>query len=89
MNKRADLYDADELYSFIEGVATEHDMKQTLIALPLMKELHKGQFRSGKDKKPYICNHEQQIKTIGSSSRRTTTSVKLLPIFSSIKPHHT
>ena len=56
MNKRADLYDADELYSFIEGVATEHNMKQTLIALPLMKELHKGQFRSGKDKKPYIVH---------------------------------
>ena len=56
MNKRADLYDADELYSFIEGVATEHDMKQTLIALPLMKELHKGQFRSGKDRKPYIVH---------------------------------
>ncbi len=56
MNKRVDLYDADELYSFIEGVATEHNMKQTLIALPLMKELHKGQFRSGKDKKPYIVH---------------------------------
>lgn len=56
MNKRADLYDADELYSFIEGVATEHDMKQTLLALPLMKELHKGQFRSGKDRKPYIVH---------------------------------
>ena len=56
MNKRADLYDADGLYSFIEGVATEHNMKQTLIALPLMKELHKGQFRSGKDKKPYIVH---------------------------------
>ena len=56
MNKREDLYDADELYSFIEGVATEHDMKQTLLSLPLMKELHKGQFRSGKDKKPYIVH---------------------------------
>lgn len=56
MNKRVDIYDADELYSFIEGVATEHDMKQTLIALPLMKELHKGQFRSGKDRKPYIVH---------------------------------
>ena len=56
MNKRVDLYDADELYSFIEGVATEHDMKQTLLALPLMKELHKGQFRSGKDRKPYIVH---------------------------------
>lgn len=56
MNKRVDLYDADELYSFIEGVATEHDMEQTLLALPLMKELHKGQFRSGKDKKPYIVH---------------------------------
>lgn len=56
MNKREDLYDADELYSFIEGVATEHDMKQTLLALPLMKELHKGQFRSGKDRKPYIVH---------------------------------
>ena len=56
MNKRADLYDADELYSFIEGVATEHDMKQTLLSLPLMKELHKGQFRSGKDRKPYIVH---------------------------------
>ena len=56
MNKRVDIYDADELYSFIEGVATEHDMKQTLLALPLMKELHKGQFRSGKDRKPYIVH---------------------------------
>ena len=56
MNKREGLYDADELYSFIEGVATEHDMKQTLLALPLMKELHKGQFRSGKDRKPYIVH---------------------------------
>lgn len=56
MNKRVDLYDADELYSFIEGVATGHDMEQTLLALPLMKELHKGQFRSGKDKKPYIVH---------------------------------
>ena len=56
MNKRVDLYDADGLYSFIEGVATEHDMKQTLLALPLMKELHKGQFLSGQDKKPYIVH---------------------------------
>ena len=31
-------------------------MKQTLLALPLMKELHKGQFRSGKDRKPYIVH---------------------------------
>lgn len=56
MEKKTDLYDADELYSFIETVATRNQMEQTLLALPLMKSLHEGQFRRGKDKKPYIVH---------------------------------
>lgn len=56
MDKRVDLYDVEALYAYIEGIADKNNLKQTMMALPLMKELHKGQFRYGKDKKPYIVH---------------------------------
>ena len=56
MDKRVDLYDVEALYAYIEGIAKQHNLKQTMTALPLMKELHKGQFRYGNDKKPYIIH---------------------------------
>lgn len=56
MDKRVDLYDVEALYAYIEGIAKQHNLKQTMMALPLMKELHKGQFRYGNDKKPYIIH---------------------------------
>lgn len=56
MEDRMDLYNEDKLYSFIEDEAIKYQMKQTLLALPLMKDFHKGQLRRGMGHKPYIVH---------------------------------
>lgn len=56
MNQRADLYIVEELYNEVEKKAIFHNLKQTLAALPYMKEKHAGQVRKGEDKKPYIVH---------------------------------
>lgn len=55
MDKAVNLYDATKLYAYIEAVATDNKMNQTLLALPLMKQLHEGQFRCG-NRLPYIVH---------------------------------
>lgn len=46
----------EQLYSFVEKYAKKYDFKQTLCALPYGRDMHKGQFRSGKEKYPYYCH---------------------------------
>ena len=48
------LFHEDEMYTYIMNYATAHNMTDTLKALPFAKEKHEGQFRSGKEKIPYI-----------------------------------
>ena len=48
------FFDEENLYHDIETYANQHQMSQTIIALPYAKEMHKGQFRKGKEKVPYI-----------------------------------
>ena len=50
------LFSENDMYVFVETTATERNLLQTMDALKIMKEKHKGQFRKGKDKVPYI-NH--------------------------------
>ena len=38
MDKRAELYDVEALYAYIEGIAKQNNLEQTMMALPLMKE---------------------------------------------------
>lgn len=44
------------MYQYIETFATTHSMCETLKALPFATEKHKNQFRSGKEKLPYIIH---------------------------------
>ncbi|MBQ9140921.1 MAG: hypothetical protein IJX63_03905 [Lachnospiraceae bacterium] len=48
------LFHEDEMYTYIMNYATAHNMTDTLKALPFAKEKHEGQYRSGKEKIPYI-----------------------------------
>lgn len=48
------LFQEDKMYTYIKSYATAKGMVQTLKALPFAKEKHEGQFRSGKEKVPYI-----------------------------------
>ena len=48
------LFDENKLYDYIQKYAYEKQMKQTLCVLPYAKELHQGQYRSGKEHVPYI-----------------------------------
>lgn len=48
------FFDEDQLYHYMENYAKEHQMSQTQVALHYAKEKHKGQFRKGKEKVPYI-----------------------------------
>jgi len=48
------LYSEDRMYTYIKTYATVRGMMQTLRALLFAKEMHKGQFRRGKDHVPYI-----------------------------------
>lgn len=48
------LFNEDRMYTYVKTYATVKRMYQTLRVLPYARELHKGQFRKGKDKVPYI-----------------------------------
>ncbi|MBQ7774773.1 MAG: helix-turn-helix domain-containing protein [Lachnospiraceae bacterium] len=48
------LFNEERMYTYVKTYATMKGMNQTLRVLPYARELHKGQFRKGKDKVPYI-----------------------------------
>ncbi len=48
------LFNEEHMYTYVTTYATLRGMNQTVKALPLMRELHEGQVRKGKDKVPYI-----------------------------------
>lgn len=48
------LFDEEKMYTYVKTYATIKGMNQTLRVLPYARELHKNQFRKGKDKVPYI-----------------------------------
>ena len=50
------LFDEEHMYTYVKTYAALNDLTQTLKALPYARELHKGQFRKGEEKIPYI-NH--------------------------------
>ncbi len=48
------LFNEERMYTYIKSYATARGMTDTLKALPFAREKHEGQFRSGKEKIPYI-----------------------------------
>ncbi len=48
------LFDENRMYTYVKTYAGMNGMFQTIKVLPYARELHKGQFRSGKDHVPYI-----------------------------------
>lgn len=48
------LFNEEKMYTYIKTYAAIKRMNQTLRVLPYARELHKDQFRKGKDKVPYI-----------------------------------
>lgn len=48
------LFNENRMYTYVKTYATVKRMYQTLKVLPYARELHKGQFRKGKDRVPYI-----------------------------------
>ena len=48
------LFHEDRMYTYVKTVATMKGMTQTVEVLPYARELHKGQFRKGKEQVPYI-----------------------------------
>lgn len=51
---REQTFEIAEMYEFVKKTAEKKGMEQTGRALPFAKEKHKGQFRKGKEKVPYI-----------------------------------
>lgn len=50
------LLNEEKLYTYIETYAKQNQLHQTIIALPYARQMHKGQYRKGKEKIPYICH---------------------------------
>ena len=48
------LFNEEKMYTYVKTYATVKGMHQTLRVLPYARELHKDQFRKGKDHVPYI-----------------------------------
>lgn len=48
------LFNEERMYTYIKSYAVARGMVQTLKALPYARKKHEGQFRSGKDRVPYI-----------------------------------
>ncbi|MBQ2803014.1 MAG: helix-turn-helix domain-containing protein [Lachnospiraceae bacterium] len=48
------LFNEEKMYTYIKTYATIKHLHQTIKVLPYARELHKGQYRKGKDKVPYI-----------------------------------
>ena len=50
------LLNEQQLYTYLETYARENQLQQTITVLPYAREMHKGQYRKGKDNIPYICH---------------------------------
>lgn len=50
------LNNEETLYATIENYAKQNALHQTSIVLPYARTMHKGQYRKGKQKIPYICH---------------------------------
>ena len=48
------LFHEDRMYTYVKTIAITKGMTQTVEVLPYARELHKGQFRKGKEQVPYI-----------------------------------
>jgi len=48
------LFNEERMYTYVKTYATIKHMNQTIQVLPYARELHKGQYRKGKDHVPYI-----------------------------------
>lgn len=52
--KLEETFDVDSLYARVEAHAICNNLKQTLEVLPYAEECHRGQYRKGEGKIPYI-----------------------------------
>lgn len=50
------LNNEETLYEYLERHAKQNALHQTSIVLPYARQMHKGQYRKGKEKIPYICH---------------------------------
>uniref|UniRef100_UPI0040578F64 HD domain-containing protein n=1 Tax=Agathobacter sp. TaxID=2021311 RepID=UPI0040578F64 len=50
------LLDEETLYVYVETYAKQNQLHQTSRVLPYARKMHKGQYRKGKEKIPYICH---------------------------------
>ena len=50
------LFNEEHMYTFIKSAAVSKGLRQTIQALPLMKEWHSGQIRDGAEGVPYIIH---------------------------------
>lgn len=50
------MMNEQQMYAFIEKVAQENHLIQTMKALPYACKMHEGQFRKGVKQIPYICH---------------------------------
>lgn len=48
------MFSEDHMYTFVKSAAASKNLEQTSVCLPLVKKLHEGQVRKGKDRVPYI-----------------------------------
>lgn len=48
------MFSEDHMYRFVAKAASGKNLAQTAEVLPLVRQLHEGQFRTGKDQVPYI-----------------------------------
>lgn len=48
------LFDEEKMYTYVKTYATVKGLPETLRVLPYARELHKNQYRKGKDRVPYI-----------------------------------
>lgn len=48
------MFSEEHMYTFVQNAAISKNLTQTSVCLPLVKQLHEGQVRKGKDRVPYI-----------------------------------
>ncbi|MCF0132664.1 MAG: helix-turn-helix domain-containing protein [Blautia sp.] len=48
------IFQEDNMYRFVERTAEGKELEQVKQVLPLVRKLHEGQYRKGKDRVPYI-----------------------------------
>lgn len=49
-----DYFKPENMYTYLESLAKERGMEQTLRILPMARQWHEGQFRKGQEHIPYI-----------------------------------